>query len=169
MANPVNTSTLISVSNQLQRRGVKYVYGGKIENRDVNPRSTGKLSTPPDTIDGLDCSGYMRYVLYQAANWVIPDGSQNQLEYFQDGGFDQLAAYGDTNADVGRNALSIGFIKPYVNGCGPIGHVWLIYKPNDGAAAETFECHGGVGVDSRPWNTIVLTHEVYVSFKLPIV
>jgi hypothetical protein len=28
--NPANTSTLISVSNQLQRRGVKYVYGGKI-------------------------------------------------------------------------------------------------------------------------------------------
>ena len=169
MANSVNASTLISVSNQLQRRGVKYVYGGKIDNRDVNPRSTGKLSTPPDTIDGLDCSGYMRYVLYQAANWVIPDGSQNQLEYFQDGDFEQLAAYDDTNADVGRDHLSIGFIKPWVNGCGAIGHVWLVYKPGDGKAAETFECHGGVGVDSRMWNTIVLTHEVYVSFKLPIV
>lgn len=169
MADSINVSTVISLVNQMQRRGVKYVYGGKVENRQVNPRSTGRLSTPVDTIDGLDCSGFMRYALYQAAGWTIPDGSENQFEWAQGQGFAKLAAYADVNADIGAPALSISFIKPHTNGAGAIGHVWLVYKPGAGVAAETLECHGSVGPDSRPWNTIVLSHEVYASFKLPMV
>jgi hypothetical protein len=165
---PVDVSALISLFNQLQRRGVRYVYGGKAEDKSVNPRSTGRLSTPPDTIDGLDCSGFTRYALYQASGLDIRDGSENQLEFFQGGGFRQIESYADVNEDIGRGGLYIGFIKPHVNGCGPIGHVWLVYKRINGVAAETFECHGGGGVDSRPWNTAALFHEEYMTFELPI-
>ena len=168
-ANPVDVSALISLFNQLQRRGVKYLYGGKANDKSVNPRSNGRLSTPPDTIDGLDCSGFTRYALYQAAAGLdIHDGSENQLEWFQGRGFRQLGSYSDVNEDIGRSGLYIGFIKAHVNGCGPIGHVWLIYKRTDGVSAETFECHGGGGLDSRPWNTATLFHEEYMAFELPI-
>ncbi len=105
MPDPVDVTVLISLFNQLQRRGVKYVYGGKVDNKSVNPRSNGRLSTPPDTIDGLDCSGFIRYALYQAATWVVPDGSENQLLWFQEGGFSKLGS--DVNKEVGRNALSL--------------------------------------------------------------
>jgi hypothetical protein len=166
---PVDVSALISLFNQLQRRGVKYLYGGKANDKSTNRRSNGRLSTPPDTIDGLDCSGFTRYALYQtAAGLDIRDGSENQLEWFQGGSFRQLESYSDVNEDIGRSALYIAFIKAHVNGCGPIGHVWLVYKRTDGVAAETFECHGGGGLDSRPWNTATLFHEEYMAFELSI-
>lgn len=99
---------------------------------------------------------------------MVPDGSQNQLSWFQDNGYAALGSYSDVNADVGGAVLYIAFIKPYVNGCGSVGHVWLVYKPGDGASAETLESHGGGGVDSRPWNTFTLLHEVYAAFRVPI-
>jgi len=165
---PVDVSVLISLFNQLQRRGVKYIYGGKANDKSINPRSTGRLSTPPDTIDGLDCSGFTCYALYQAAGLVIPDGSENQLEWFQREDFRRLEPYSNVNEDMGHSVLYIAFIKAHVNGCGAIGHVWLVYKRTDEATAETFECHGGGGVDSRPWNTAALFHEEYMAFELPI-
>jgi hypothetical protein len=136
--------------------------------KSINPRSTGRLSTPPDTIDGLDCSGFTCYALYQAAGLVIPDGSENQLEWFQREDFRRLEPYSNVNEDMGHSVLYIAFIKAHVNGCGAIGHVWLVYKRTDEATAETFECHGGGGVDSRPWNTAALFHEEYMAFELPI-
>ena len=166
---PVDVSALISLFNQLQRRGVKYHYGAKADDKSINPRSTGRLSTPPDTIDELDCSGFTRYAVYQAAASLdIQDGSETQLEWFQGEGFRKLGSYSDVNEDVGRSALYIAFIKAHVNGSGPIGHVWLVYKRADGATAETFECHGGGGIDSRPWNTAALFPEEYMAFELPI-
>src|SRR5690349_9542408 len=100
--NSINMSVLISLFNQLQRRGVRYVYGGKAGDKSVNPRSSGRLSTPPDTIDGLDCSGFTRYALYNAAGWDIQDGSQNQLEWFQKEEFKRISPYSEVNSDLGR-------------------------------------------------------------------
>jgi cell wall-associated NlpC family hydrolase len=165
--NPINKSLLISLSAQLERRGVKYGYGAKADDKQTNPRSTGQLSTPPDTIDQIDCSGFSRYILYQTAGWRIPDGSQNQREWCENNQLVKLATYADVNDDVGGEALYIAFIKPYTNGCGSIGHVWFVYKPGDGQGAETFESHGGVGVDSRKWDTTILLKEAFEAFKLP--
>jgi hypothetical protein len=166
--NPVDMSILISLFNQLQRRGVRYVYGGKAGDKRVNPRSTGRLSTPPDTIDGLDCSGFTHYALYNAAGWDIQDGSQNQLEWFQKEEFKTVDPYSDVNMGLGQKGLYIAFIKPYTKGCGPIGHVWLVYKQDDDAPADTLECHGGGGIDSRHWNQFTLSDEEFTAFELPI-
>ena len=168
MSDSVDISILLDTFNQLQRRGVSYIYGGKADLKSTNPRSAGRLSTPLDTIDGLDCSGFTRYSLYRAAGWLIPDGSQEQRAWFQEEFGNALAAYSDVNANVGRDALYIAFIKPNVNGCGDIGHVWFVYKQADGIEAETIECHGGGGVDSRSWNTVVLLREAYVAYPLTL-
>jgi len=165
--NAIDRPLLISISAQLERRGVKYEYGAKADDKQTNPRSTGQLSTPPDTIDEIDCSGFSRYILYQSAGWNIPDGSQSQRDWCEKSTLVKLANYTDVNADVGGDALYIAFIKPYTNGCGSIGHVWFVYKPGDGLDAETFESHGGVGVDSRRWNTTILFQEAFEAFQLP--
>ena len=170
----IDLALLISSFNQLQRRGVRYVYGGKAEDRSVNPRSTGRLSTPLDTIDGLDCSGFFRYILYQATNgsWDVPDGSQSELQWFigaeQRGELTAVAPYSTVNTGTERPALFASFIKPYVNGCGAIGHVWFVLEPGDGSDAQTLECHGGGGVDARRWNAVPLASEVFQTYRLPI-
>jgi hypothetical protein len=168
MPDPIDVSRLIGVFNQLQRRGVKYFYGAKANDKSHNPRSSGRLSTPPDTIDELDCSGFTRYALYQAAGWTIPDGSENQLDWYRNQGFERLASYSQVNRNNGRG-LYIAFIKADTNGAGHIGHVWFVYKQRDEIPAETLECHGGGGIGSRPWNTAGLSHEEYMAFELPIV
>jgi len=164
---PVNKNALISITAQLERRGVTYGYGAKADDKSANPRSTGQLSTPPDTIDQIDCSGFTRYILFQAAGWRVPDGSQDQRQWFEDNGFTKLSSYSVVNNGVGAEALYIAFIKPNTNGCGSVGHVWFVYKPNDNTDAETFESHGGIGVDSRRWNTTVLFAEAFEAFALP--
>ena len=72
------------------------------------------------------------------------------------------------NKDVGRDALYMAFIKPNTNGCGPVGHIWFVYKQADSTPAVTIESHGGTGVDSRPWNNLILFKEFFEAFQLDI-
>lgn len=169
MAEPINVSRLLSVFSQLQRRGVRYLYGAKATDKLDNPRSSGRLSTPPDTVDKLDCSGFARYAIYQAAEWTIPDGSENQLQWFERAEFARVAPYSKVNENRSGRVLYIAFIKANTNGAGHIGHVWFVYKQNDEIPAETIECHGGGGVSSRPWYSAALFHEEFAAFELPIV
>lgn len=168
----LDTSLMLSLFNQLERRGVRYGYGAKADDKTTNPRSTGRLSTPVDTIDQIDCSGFTRYITYQATSGAVtlPDGSQDQLDWFsrqKDKTISKLGQYSDLTKVAGPS-LFVGFIKPHVNGCGDIGHVWFAYKDDQTASPETMESHGGTGVDSRPWNTLVLRNEVFSAFQLPI-
>jgi hypothetical protein len=167
----IDVTMLTSSFSQLQRRGVSYVYGGKADDRSTNRRSNGSLSTPLDTIDGLDCSGFFRYMIYRATSGtcIIPDGSQNQLDWFSSqasaGNVNQVYPYSIVNLSATSPQLFACFIKPHVNGCGDIGHVWFVLKSN-GGDAQTLECYGGVGVGSRIWNAIPLLGEVYATFLL---
>jgi hypothetical protein len=163
---------------QLERRGVGYGYGAKAEGffsngKKWNPNSTGNLSTSINSIEHLDCSGFIRYVLYRATETelTIPDGSQIQREWCE-----QLAAanllhkvnnYANTNKYITKERLFIAFIKPWTNGCGEIGHVWLVGQFNKDIFAETMESYGGHGVGSRPWNSHTLLREVYSVYELP--
>jgi hypothetical protein len=163
---------------QLERQGVAYGLGAKAEGYVYegirwNPNSTGQLSTPMNTIKHLDCSGFVRYALYRATETklVIPDGSQNQREWCEKQAADKLlhkvSKYENTNKYLTKERLFIAFIKPWTNGCGTIGHVWLIGQFDKDISAETMESYGGHGVGSRPWNARTLLREVYSVYELP--
>lgn len=179
---PINLSKLRSDFAQLERLGIPYGYGAKAEGsknpntgEKYNSRSNGHLSTDPSTLDHLDCSGFIRYILYRASGGalVLPDGSQNQRGWCEGqangGEMHSVARYQDANTYMTPNRLFIAFIKPHTNGCGPIGHVWLLSQLDDQAPADTLESYGSHGVGSRPWNASVLRSEVYSVFELPVV
>lgn len=161
MANaPVSISLLESIFSTCERKGVPYGLGSKID-----------LSIQPDQLEPgthCDCSGFIRWVLKWASGgaFVLPDGSQMQREWCENAGLHKLAHYSDANTYGTPGRLFIHFIKPYTNGCGATGHVWLSIKFNDDTVADTIECYGGHGVGSRVWNARPLRTEVYESFEL---
>lgn len=178
---PASITALISAFSQQIRLGVPYGYGAKAEGgadprtgHRWNTRSTHKLSTPLSTIDHIDCSGEVRKLLYDASGGKleIVDGSQSQLAQFEawaNAGLVKEVRYRDAAAYMNKKRLFICFIKPGENGCGPIGHVFLLVSYDPDAAADTMESYGGHGVGSRNWNTTVLLHETYKCFEIPTV
>ena len=174
----IQLAKLKSTFAQLERQGVQYGLGAKAEGYTIsgvhwNPNSNGHLTTPVNTLQHIDCSGFVRYILFQATDGalVIPDGSQAQREWFEAaadrGDTHKLAQYSDANTYISESRLFIGFIKPNTNGCGPVGHVWLIGQFDEDVSAETMESYGGHGVGSRNWNAIPLRTEVYSVYALP--
>lgn len=184
----IDREKLLSEIAQMQRRGVPYGYGAKAEGghdprdgREWNKRSTGKISTPVDTIDNLDCSGAIRKWLFDVSGVAIPDGSQAQLAYFEklskdpNSGVKQIDTHGSDRENYKAAARYVGkrvficFITPWVNGCDSIGHVFLLFDDDDpDIVAETGESHGGHGVDSRRWDTPVLIRQVHAVYELPV-
>jgi hypothetical protein len=150
---------------QLQRRGVVYGYGAKAPGLDCDLAR----------IKAIDCSGYARLALYRATagELIIPDGSQMQRSFFEvasRGGAVRQVNYADAARHITDSRLFIAFIKPFTHGCGPVGHVWLLSKyddGNNGTLAGTLESHGGGGINSRAWNNRTLLREVYSCFELP--
>jgi len=124
--------------------GVKYKLGAK------DPY----LGAPSSQIEYLDCSGFTRDEIYSAAGVVIPDGSYIQREYFEK--VLSPVPYGPA-----QNDLLIFFLTAGVNGVGSVGHVGFARN------GVTYECYGGHGVGSRPWNTPVLKDHVHKAFRLP--
>jgi hypothetical protein len=174
----VDLNTLERDFAQLERQGVAYGLGAKAEGSFYegvrwNPHSTGQLSTPLTTVKHLDCSGFVRYALYRATEGklIIPDGSQVQREWCERQAAAKLlhkaSKYENTNKYLTKERLFIAFIKPWTNGCGAIGHVWLIGQFDKDISAETIESYGGPGVGSRPWNARKLLREVYSVYELP--
>ena len=156
----INLKKLLAVHSEMDHRGVKYGLGDKVI----------PLTKTPAQIRKVDCSGYVRYLLFQSTdnNYRVIDGSQNQRAWAEAGGdglIKKKVEYKnlflpEVMADEDR--LFIAFIKPHTNGAGAIGHVWLIH------AGETIESHGGVGVNSRPVNTRVLRNLVYSAYELVV-
>ena len=179
---------------QLQRQGMGYKLGAKADDRKLNPRAGGRLGAGPETLEYLDCSGAIRYLVFQATRGalVLPDGSQNQRAWCEErashGQLHRVAKYPDVARYMTARRLFLAFIKPWTNGCGAVGHVWLVAGgPLDGRAdggatlqgnpqgnpqitphAATMECYGGHGVGSRPWNERVLAREVHSVYELPV-
>lgn len=177
---PINLALALSVFRRLLAQGVPYGYGAKAEGgqdpRDGhrwNRSSNGHLDTPIQTIENIDCSGGVRYIVYKATNGqlVLPDGSQDQreqCEQWAQAGLIHKVSYRDAARYMTRKRLFLCFIKPGENGCGSVGHVWLLVQNEDGYAV-TLESHGGGGIDSRPWDSHTLLHEVYSCYELPAV
>lgn len=168
----VSLSRLETLFAQLERHGVRYGLGAKADAKNWNPQSDGTLNTPVSNIQYLDCSGFVRYALYHASGQQLklPDGSQVQRAWCEQNGLHQVARYADAAAYMTEKRLFICFIKPFTNGCGETGHVWLLSHyddGNNGTMAGTLESHGGGGVDSRPWNYRTLVQEVYSAYELP--
>jgi hypothetical protein len=161
---PIDISMLERDFAQMQRRGVVYGYGSKAPS----------LACDLSRIKAIDCSGYARLALYRASGGalVIPDGSQMQRAFFEDAAREGLVrgvGYSDAARYMNDSRLFIAFIKPFTNGCGSVGHVWLLSKyddGNNGTAAGTLESHGGGGINSRAWNNRTLLREVYSCFEL---
>jgi hypothetical protein len=170
---PVNLARLHALFRGLEQQKVRYLLGGKAEVGAGNPRAHQGLWSAPAAIDALDCSGAVRYLLFQASGGalLLPDGSQMQRawceEHAQSGALHQLAHYSDANRYGTARRLFLAFIVPHCHGCGPVGHVWLVARPDENAAAVTRESHGGVGIGSRRWDSPTLLHQVYSCYELP--
>jgi hypothetical protein len=156
---PVDLPKLESLFAQLERQGVTYRLGAK----------ANQLHDPPSKITALDCSGFVRWIIAQATDFqlILPDGSQMQREWASTAGLHQLSKYSDCNTYLTEKRLFIAFIRPNYNGAGTIGHVWLCGQFDNDREAETMESRGGIGVDSRPWDSLVLRKQVYSCFELP--
>lgn len=125
---------------------IGYSLGGKVP----------ELNIAPSTIhQSLDCSGWERYQVFQSSGIVIPDGSWLQREWCESN-LEQVP-YGPAHDD-----MIIAFLTAGVNGVGNVGHVWNVRNAN------TYECYGGHGVGSRPWDTPILKDHVHKAFRLPI-
>ena len=104
-----------------------------------------KLDAKPEDIRRIDCSGWVRYHLYQATGIKLPDGSQNQLAWARKN-LRKLAKYSDVQyaaADGGR--LFIAFLSPKPGEEWP-RHVWLL------KLGVTMESCSSQGVASRNWD-----------------
>lgn len=152
----VNLPLFISVFRNMYNNRVLYGLGSK----------AASLTMDSHLIRRIDCSGFERFALAKASNqqFIVPDGSYNILDYFENGGFHKLAKYSDvTLADPNR--LFIAFILANHNGCGDVGHVWNVCNK------MTMESHGGVnhnGVDSRQWDYTTLKDQVYACYEIPV-
>lgn len=154
----IDLKKLEQLHAQCERRGIGYGLGAKVAH----------LSDTPDKFQRVDCSGYVRWILFQATDGalVLPDGSQNQREWAEANLHE--VRYADAAAYMTGKRLFICFIRPSHNGCGEVGHVWLLRDGDEGIGvhAETVESHGGHGPNSRAWNTGVLLREAYSCFEL---
>lgn len=156
---PVDLDILERDFAQLERQGVRYRLGGKAPS----------LSCDPPKIKSIDCSGYVRWALARATGGAlkIPDGSQMQREWAEKNL--REVKYREAARYMTEKRLFIAFIRPGHNGCGAVGHVWLLSHYDDGdndTFVGTLESHGGVGINSRPWWQRTLLREVYSCFEL---
>jgi len=114
--------------------GVKYHLGSKPAFNE----------TPMVDFKTSDCSGYVRWLLYQTTGGEVelPAGSWYQEEWARDL---PLKATGFTNCGLRDNRIRLCFLQA---NAGEERHVWLCVN------GQTIECCGGRGVCRRPWNTL---------------
>jgi hypothetical protein len=128
---------------------VKYLFGAK-------PPLNG---TPSKDFTKSDCSGFVRWLLYQASKGgiKIPSGSWYQREWCEDHRLKKTADGYAVGAALSDGRIRIAFFSEKQ---GRAGHVWLIIN------GKTIECYGGKGAGSRAWNTPVLLKNVEVCYVL---
>lgn len=152
---PVDLDKILRVFSAQVLQGIKYRLGGKAPS----------LSAAPAQLEsGIDCSGLVRLLMFQAGGVVMPDGSWNQRDWCEKN-LQEVPYSQAVTAKPGE--LYIAFITPNQNGAGSIGHVWFCTQRDGDAIAETLESYGGHGIGSRPANTAVLVRLVSKCFKVP--
>jgi len=130
-------------------------------------RKAPSLSADSNTITHIDCSGFVRFVLYRASSGTLalPDGSWVQQQWCER----HLRRLQHTSdvvfaaQDPGR--LFVVFMRPSAIRPRSAGHVWLCRS--DGNRMMTMESCGGRGVCSRPWNTPVLRDHASAAYEVP--
>ena len=106
------------------------------------------LSCKPEQINAIDCSGFVRWLIYNATHGQVtmPDGSQNQLAFCRKSDY-KSTDYDNTS--LLDNRLRIAFMSPAHGQQWP-RHVWLIIN------GQTIESYGGHGPGRRTWNNHIL-------------
>lgn len=144
----IDSMKLNGLCTKLMDGHIKYGFGSK-----------AALTVAPESIKAIDCSGFVRYLLFHASSERIkmPDGSWIQNDWCKKQKFAEVD-YEDASCQ--DNLLRIAFLPPAK---GHAGHVWLIH------GGKTMESHGGVGPSRRSWNTPVLYKGVTDCYELAIV
>ncbi len=146
MSITLDTTTLLDISGKLMDGHVRYTWGGK-----------PGFNKKPEEIVGADCSGFVRYVVYQATSKKVSlsEGSWGQHEWCKTSKLETVAY---STARESDGWLRLAFINP--EGKDKPGHVWMIL---DG---KTLESYGGHGPGRRSWDTGVLVKRVGACYKL---
>lgn len=148
----INREHLLELCADLMDGHIVYAMGAKART----------LHAEPADIPALDCSGFTRYLIFQATDGQVhlPDGSDEQntwcvRQHLRPDSYAHVAGLGD-------GTLRIAFIpREYKNGrLHRAGHVWLLV---DG---RTLESHGSKGPDRRDWNCSRLTGRVKTCYAL---
>jgi hypothetical protein len=133
----VDINKILDLLKEMQEAKIHYLLGAKQDLHKPVSSFSPKL---------IDCSGFVRYVLYNAAPGgaaPIPDGTWGQNQYFNKQLFTEVDY--KTSASLADAKLRIAFARQSE------GHVWLIH---DGWTIESHSFHKGEGngPDRRPWN-----------------
>lgn len=126
----IDPKRLLDKETACRLLGVPYKYGTKADMH----------ANPSDLLRGIDCSGFVQWIVYQASNGkvLMPSGSVRQREWCKKMGFKRYGKLGYlANCLLHDHRLRIAFFA------GNPGHVWGVL---DG---KTIESHGGTGPDRR--------------------
>lgn len=130
---PLSEVILYDVASYFIDADTDYVFGGKVESIRQYP--------PILPENGIDCSGFMRYLLFRSAGIDICDGTYTQNIW--------LSKYGLKLTSADNNALLDNHFRLNVHlpdSLDETGHIWLCQN------ARTTECYGGHGVGHRDYN-----------------
>ena len=138
----LDAQKVVDLSDSMVAEHLPYKLGGKID-----PLSLQAFEVHEHGIAGVDCSGFVRWLLYHALGqppvFGLPDGSVQQHEWVQAQGFTPCDAKdGHLLDDVTR----IAFLPPEATTEG-IGHVLITLN------GVTHESYGHHGPGSREWGS----------------
>jgi hypothetical protein len=126
----VNRELLVElIKKTCDTKTIKYKMGTKC-----------KIDADSADIKQIDCSGFVRWLIYRISGFEMVDGSFLQRLSLDNLGF-QHCNY--TDCAKMDDVLRIAFITPED---GKAGHVFLVCN------GQTVESYGGHGVGRRPWN-----------------
>lgn len=143
---PIQPWKALALTKSLQDAGVSYQLGAK-----ANP-----LSAQAGEFDAIDCSGFVRWLIFHATGQEIPDGSVHQHDWAIQHGCKQ-STFADAHSD--DDLIRIAFLVP---AGGKPGHVVLILN------GYTMESHGGAGPDRRAWGSCSWMSRMAVYVLSPI-
>lgn len=129
---PFDVPLLLLLSQKTTLEGNQYRLGGKAPSLESDSATVARV--------GIDCSGYVRWIVYRASGVAMPDGSWHQAAWADRQGFKTTTVEAGGLKD-GR--VRLAYMKPLSEG--GVGHIALVL---DG---QTIESSGKRGPGRRPW------------------